>query len=115
MALAEATKQERYRNVIAAGADPYVGNREAAKLRGVSVRTHARHVHKLHIFPKGERIGPRKVGWRLSLFSKSPAELERIAKEQAGEAPAPAPDAARGEGKPRRQLAGMSGGRPEAA
>jgi predicted DNA-binding transcriptional regulator AlpA len=66
--LSEHTKSERLRNLVASGADPYVGKRELAALRGVSLRTIDRLVAKGKI-PKGELIGLRKVGWRLSVVN----------------------------------------------
>jgi predicted DNA-binding transcriptional regulator AlpA len=66
--LFQQTKDERLRNIIAAGADPYVGKRELAALRGVSPRTIERLVAQGKI-PKPELIGLRKVGWRLSVVN----------------------------------------------
>lgn len=66
--LSQQTKDERLRNIIAAGADPYVGKRELAALRGVSPRTIDRQVAEGKI-PKGELIGRRKLGWRLSVIN----------------------------------------------
>jgi len=88
--LAETTKDDRFKQAIAAGIDPYIGKREMAKLRNCSERTLTRWVKERRI-PAPELIGVRKVGWRASLANLSFAELERIAKEQAGEGEVPAP------------------------
>lgn len=62
-------KDERLHKIIAAGADPYLGKREYAVLRGVSVKTLDRLVAAGKI-PKPELIGFRKLGWRLSTIQK---------------------------------------------
>ena len=100
--LAEHTKDARFKQAIAAGIDPYIGKREMAKLRNCSERTLTRWVKEKRI-PAPEPIGVRKVGWRASLANLPFAELERIAKEHAGkaEAPAPTPEAPKAKGKQR--------------
>jgi predicted DNA-binding transcriptional regulator AlpA len=84
MEISLAREQRRFQDAVAAGADPYVGTIAMAKIRGISPRTLTRHVYELFLIPKPEKIGLRKVGWRLSIANKSAADLERIAKEQAG-------------------------------
>ena len=96
--LSQQTKDDRLKQAIAAGIDPYIGKREMARLRNCSVRTLTRWVKDKRL-PAPEPIGVRKVGWRASLANLPFSELERIAKEQAGEAEGPPPKSPTTRGK----------------
>ena len=97
--LSQHTKDDRLKQAIAAGIDPYIGKREMARLRNCSERTLTRWVKEKRL-PAPERIGVRKVGWRASLANLPFSELERIAKEQAGEAEGRPPKSPTPRGKP---------------
>jgi hypothetical protein len=82
--LAQATKDERYRNALEAGVNPRLGKREFCRALGISERTLDRYVAD-RLVPPGELVGPRKLTWRASLANLSFAELTRLAQEQAAQ------------------------------